>query len=107
MPLEPRTAPTNLEVEEVSGACGGHCTCGQASAEAPQLDVRLIPPAVRHPAILGALGGLAVGESLVLVAPHEPVPLLRELEELEPDIFRVRIEQQRTDEWHVHLTRAR
>jgi uncharacterized protein (DUF2249 family) len=107
MPLDPRPASTHLEVEEVSGGCGGHCTCGHASAEAPQLDVRLIPPAVRHPAILGALGGLAVGESLVLVAPHEPVPLLRELEELEPDTFLIRTDQQRTDEWHVRLTRAR
>ncbi len=107
MPLDPRSAPQHLEVEETSGGCGGHCTCCHADADTPQLDVRLIPPAVRHPAILGALGGLGVGESLVLVAPHEPLPLLRELEEREPDIFLVRIDQEGADEWHVRLTRER
>lgn len=108
MPLDPRSAPQHLEVEDTSGGCGGHCTCGHAdAADAPLLDARLIPPAVRHPAILGALDGLRVGESLVLVAPHEPVPLLRELEEREPDTFLVRIDQHGADEWHVRLTRGR
>lgn len=107
MPLESRPAPTHLEVEEVSGGCGGHCTCGHGGADAPRLDVRLIPPAVRHPAIFGALGGLAVGESLVLVAPHEPLPLLRELEERDPNAFLVHVDQQSSDEWHVRLTRSR
>ncbi|MBI1378305.1 MAG: DUF2249 domain-containing protein [Frankiales bacterium] len=105
MPLTPRPAPSHLEVEAATGGCGGHCTCGHGDAEAPRLDVRQIPPAVRHPAILGALSGVGVGGSLVLVAPHEPVPLLRELEEREPDAFLVHLEQEGPDEWHVRLTR--
>ena len=46
----------------------------------PTLDATTIPHAVRHGAIHGALGTLNVGESMVLVATHDPIPLLREIE---------------------------
>jgi uncharacterized protein (DUF2249 family) len=39
------------------------------------VDVREIPPRVRHPLIFDTFDGLASGESLVLVNDHEPRPL--------------------------------
>ena len=65
------------------GGCGGHCTCGADTEAAPELDVRMIPPAVRHAAIFGALGAIAPGKSIILIAPHAPVPLLNQLEAAE------------------------
>lgn len=45
----------------------------------PLLDGREIPPETRLQEILGRLGALGPGESLVLVAPHDPGKLLRML----------------------------
>ena len=45
----------------------------------PTLNASEIPHAVRHGAIHGALGTLNVGESMILIAPHNPVPLSRRL----------------------------
>ena len=43
----------------------------------PTLNASEIPHAVRHGAIHGALGTLNVGESMILIAPHNPVPCSR------------------------------
>ena len=45
----------------------------------PTLNASEIPHAVRHGAIHGALGTLNVGESMILIAPHDPLPLLNEV----------------------------
>jgi uncharacterized protein (DUF2249 family) len=78
-----------------------HCSCGEVAGEIPELDARSLPKEIRHAAILGALDGLKPGESFVLVAPHEPVPLLEKASarfgdalkwkfgDAEPDKFRV------------------
>lgn len=42
-----------------------------------ELDGRTIPHETRLPAIVNALAGLAAGDSLVLVAPHQPARLLQ------------------------------
>lgn len=59
----------------------GGCTCGCASSteDLPELDARLVPPAIRHGAIFGALDSLAPGHALALVAPHDPIPLLQQI----------------------------
>ncbi|MFN8167680.1 MAG: DUF2249 domain-containing protein [Candidatus Nanopelagicales bacterium] len=90
-----------------TGGCGGHCTCGAQTDTTPVLDVRTIPQLVRHATVLGALGGLPAGTSLVLVAPHDPLPLLRELEEREPGAFAVGYDERGPETWHVRLTRTR
>jgi uncharacterized protein (DUF2249 family) len=92
-------------VAETSG-CGGHCTCGEQQDSAPELDARLIPPAVRHAAIFGALGAVRPGSSMVLIAPHAPVPLLEQLEAAEPGVWTTAMSQSGPEEWRVHLTRA-
>lgn len=39
------------------------------------LDVRVIPPRQKHPAIFAAFDALAAGDHFVLVNDHDPVPL--------------------------------
>ena len=104
MPHDSRPAPVTVEVVD-SGGCGGHCTCG-ASSEVPVLDVRTLPPAVRHGAVLGSLAAVPPGGSLVLAAPHAPLPLLAELESREPGAFTVAYDAEGPDTWLVRLTRA-
>jgi len=99
------SAPTTSAGAQ-TGGCGGHCTCGQASDEAPELDVRTIPAPIRHAAILGALGSIAPGASLILLAPHEPVPLLAQLDASEPGVWTSKLEQAGPDVWRVRVTRA-
>lgn len=90
----------------MSGGCaGGTCTCGKGDAATPVLDVRSIPAAVRHAAIHGALGAIPVDGSIILAAPHEPVPLLTELETQDPGAFAVGYLEQGPETWLVKLTR--
>ncbi len=61
------------------------CTCGEAQGhDAPVLDARTIPHALRHAAIFGALDSLPSGGALVLVAPHDPQPLLAQARDRSP-----------------------
>ncbi|HET6567523.1 MAG TPA: DUF2249 domain-containing protein [Rhodothermales bacterium] len=39
------------------------------------LDVRVIPPRQKHPAIFAAFDALETGDHFVLVNDHDPVPL--------------------------------
>ena len=57
-------------VESPAHACG----CGEA--DVPTLDARVIPGAIRHGAILGALSQVRPGAGMILHAPHDPLPLL-------------------------------
>lgn len=81
------------------------CTCGH-HAEEPVLDARTIPHAVRHAAIFGALGGLSSGASMVLVAPHNPLPLLAQLEERDPGAFTREYVEQGPEAWKIRFTRV-
>ena len=89
-----------------SGGCaGGTCTCGKGSTTAPVLDVRAIPSAVRHAAVQGALGAIPVSGSLRLAAPHDPIPLLAELETNRPGEFDVSYLERGPETWLLQLTR--
>ena len=57
----------------------GGCGCGAHEEDDLVLDVRPIPHAIRHASVFGAFDAIPVGGSLVLVAPHNPVPLLNQL----------------------------
>lgn len=106
------SAPENLladagaPAENEAGGCGGHCSCGENNAAAPELDVTTIPPAIRHAAIFGALESIAPGASLVLMAPHEPLPLLEQLAAAQPGVWTSKGEQVGPDRWRVRLTRS-
>lgn len=57
------------------------CACGAPNEALPELDVRVIPHAVRHAAIHGVVDSLASGAAVVLIANHDPLPLLAQLEQ--------------------------
>ena len=85
----------------------GGCTCGEAQApDAPVLDARAIPHAIRHAAIFGALDSLPSGGALVLVAPHDPQPLLAQARDRYPEGNAVEYLQQGPEAWHIRLQRA-
>ena len=89
-----------------SSGCGcGSCGCGAAN-DAPVLDVRTIPREVRHAAVIGAVGAVPVDGSIVLLAPHDPVPLLRELDALHPGALAVAYDESGPDTWAVRLRRT-
>jgi uncharacterized protein (DUF2249 family) len=78
--------------ETVSEETGrdGSCGCGERDdSRDVELDARVVPHAIRHATIFGALEGLGAGKALVLVAPHDPLPLLAQLEQRSPGTFEV------------------
>jgi uncharacterized protein (DUF2249 family)/hemerythrin-like domain-containing protein len=91
------------------GGCGsaGHtCGCGEVDgAQVPELDARSVPHAIRHATIFGALEGVRPGTGLVLVAPHDPVPLLQQLEQREPGQFSVDYLERGPEAWRLLLVR--
>ncbi len=92
---------------EVPGA-GGGCGCGhQDSAGAlPELDARAIPHALRHATIFGALDSVVSGSGMVLVAPHDPLPLLALVEQRSPGLFTVDYLERGPEAWRVRFIRA-
>jgi uncharacterized protein (DUF2249 family) len=93
-----------LTESTTTGACGCGCT---EEAAAPVLDARAIPHAIRHGAIFGALGTVPVGGALVLVAPHDPLPLLAQIAERERGAIAVSYLQRGPDAWRLQLLRTR
>ena len=89
------------------GGCAGHeCTCGEADGpELPELDARTVPHAIRHATIFGALDGVSPGQGLVLVAPHDPLPLLAQLEQRSPGAFDVDYLDRGPDAWRLQFRR--
>ena len=81
----------------------GGCACGQHEEEDLVLDVRPIPHAIRHATVFGAFDAIGVGGSLVLVAPHNPVPLLNQLAERSPISVEYLVEG--PEEWRLRINR--
>lgn len=97
---------TTTEItEEGTGGCGGNCTCGQNAPALPELDATLIPPAIRHASIFGALASLTAGQGMILKAPHNPLPLLAQLEERAPGAFEVTYLDEGPEAWRLQLVR--
>jgi uncharacterized protein (DUF2249 family) len=89
------------------GGCGGHqCACGEVDGPGlPELDARMIPHPIRHATVFGALDSVAPGSGLVLVASHDPLPLLGQLESREPGAFRVEYLERGPETWRLALVR--
>jgi uncharacterized protein (DUF2249 family) len=90
-----------------NGGCGGHtCGCGEATtSDLPELDARAVPHAIRHATIFGALDAVSPGSGMVLVAPHDPLPLLRQLEQRAPETFDVSYVERGPDAWRLRFLR--
>ena len=88
---DPATAP-------VPGTCG----CGgHDDASLPELDARVIPHAIRHATIFGALDSVGPGSGLVLLAPHDPVPLLAQVEQRWPGRFTLEYLERGPVDWRL------
>lgn len=90
----------------IGGHGSGGCACGEHDTALPELDVRAIPHAIRHGAVLGAVDALPTGGALVLVAPHDPQPLLRQLAERHDGALDVAYLERGPETWRLQLTRG-
>ncbi len=81
------------------------CRCGEHFEGDPVLDARTIPHEIRHAAIFGALDSLKPGKALELVAPHDPLPLLAQIEKRYPDGFEVSYLVEGPQEWRLRMAR--
>ncbi len=92
---------TQLNITEKNSSCG----CGAAHDALPELDARQIPHAVRHAAIHGVVDALESGAAVVLVAPHDPLPLLAQIEQRHGPEITVEYLQRGPDAWKLKLER--
>lgn len=85
----------------------GTCRCSEIDLSGvPEFDARPVAHAIRHATVFGALDAVPAGSALVLVAPHEPVPLLAQLQRRQPDVFSIEYLQRGPDVWRLLLTRT-
>lgn len=82
------------------------CGCGHEADALPELDARTIPHAVRHGAIIGALNQLNTGAAMVLVAPHDPKPLLAQIDEIFAGTVEVSYLETGPGAWKLQLARG-
>jgi len=95
------------EAEASTGCGGGHaCSCGETDpAGHPELDARTIPQPIRHATIFGALETVQSGGGLVLIAPHDPLPLLAQVDQRWPGGFGVDYLERGPEAWRLLLSR--
>ena len=83
------------------------CNCGNEKNEGvPELDVRSIAHEIRHGAVLGALESLKPGKEMILVANHEPLPLLKQIDRKFPNLFTRASVEEGPEVWKIQFTRA-
>src|SRR5664280_1786909 len=87
---------------------GMHELLGQDGAPdsgTPELDVRAIPHAIRHATVFGAFDAIPPGGSMVLIASHDPQPLLRQLAVRTDGRLDVAYLERGPEAWRLQLTR--
>ncbi|MBK7819847.1 MAG: DUF2249 domain-containing protein [Tessaracoccus sp.] len=82
------------------------CGCGGHDESLPELDARVIPHAIRHAAIHGVVDTLQPGAAFVLVAPHDPIPLLRQITERNGESVTVDYVQRGPEAWKLKVARV-
>lgn len=82
------------------------CGCYEVDEEVPELDARLVPHAIRHATIFAALDAVPSGRRMVLVAPHDPLPLLAQIEQRDPGAFAVEYLQRGPEAWCLQFVRT-
>ncbi|WP_435298733.1 DUF2249 domain-containing protein [Timonella sp. A28] len=94
----------NIHIDQKpKGACG----CGEnAALSYPELDARVIPHEIRHATIFGALAGVKPGRGMILCAPHDPIPLLQQLESREPGAFTIQYLERGPETWRLQFERT-
>lgn len=98
------SSPLRSELPLASGGQSS-CGCGCTDEGVPELDVRAIPHAIRHATVFGALGAIPPGGSMVLVAHHDPKPLLAQIADREAGAIEVSYLDEGPEAWRLRLTR--
>lgn len=75
------------------------------SVQPLQLDVRVIPPREKHPAIFHTFDGLAEGQAMVIINDHDPRPLRYQFMAERPDSFDWTYEAEGPEIWRVRISR--
>lgn len=99
--------------EQAAGGCGsGGCGCGghdevpaPGEVARPVLDARQVPHHIRHATVFGALDAVRPGAGLELIAPHDPLPLLAQIDERDPGAFEVTYLERGPEVWRIALDR--
>ena len=91
--------------EQGCSEAGHTCACGEADSDDPVLDVRDVPHSIRHATVFGAFDAVPVGGALVLVAPHDPIPLLHQMAERTSGQIGVEYQERGPEAWRLRLTR--
>lgn len=99
--------PDHAAAGEAEAVQAGHsCGCGEVDGPGyPELDARSVPHAIRHATVFGALDTVRPGEGMVLVAPHDPLPLLAQIEQRAPGGFEVSYLERGPEAWRLALVR--
>src|SRR5699024_134182 len=83
------------------------CTCGEVDgASFPELDVREVPHSIRHATVFGALDSLRPHDGLVLIASHDPLPLLAQIRQRTGERFTVTYLQRGPEAWSLQFVHA-
>lgn len=82
------------------------CQCGHENDDAPVLDVRQIPHLIRHGAVLGSLRQLRPGSAFVLVAHHDPKPLLAQISDEFGSAVQFEYVESGPEAWKIKMTKA-
>ena len=108
---EQAAAPAAPATESHGGCgCGDH---GQGTAHVVSQDpavredelvIHSLPKDVRHALLFAAMDNLPLGASLIVVAPHQPVPLFNYLQESESH-YRVETIETGPVDWRYRVTR--
>lgn len=102
-----KDADADSAASEQTGDCAHSCTCGEsAGPEYPELDVRTVPHAIRHATVFGALDSVSAGNGMVLFAPHDPLPLLAQINQRYSGGFSVDYLQRGPEAWRLKFVRA-
>lgn len=93
-------------MQELPLAPKSGCGCGGHDEALAELDARAIPHALRHAAIHGVVDSLQPGGAFVLVAPHDPLPLLAQIRGRHGDDVAISYVQQGPEAWKLKLSRV-
>jgi regulator of cell morphogenesis and NO signaling len=81
------------------------CSCGDHAASTALLDVREMPPRIRHPKIFETFDALPAGGAFVLVNDHDPKPLFYQFQAERAGVFAWRYLEQGPEAWRVEISR--
>lgn len=70
------------------------------------IDVREIPKPQRHPKIFGLFDGLGVGDALILVNDHDPIPLHAQFDDRNPGGFEWTYLVREPGDYQIRITKT-